>query len=222
MITTIVTAQDSINNPFGLVYKDAITENRKGAVHIETVTYDLNGIKIAANVYLPAGYNVNKKYPTIVVAHPNGGVKEQVAGLYAQRLAEAGYITIAADAAYQGASGGTPRNVDKPANRVEDIRGMANFITQYVGVNESELGVLGICGGGGYTLKAVQTDKRFKAVATVSMFNTGRARRNGYMDSQLATIQKRLEDASKARAAEAAGEEIAYNGDFDMTDAEAD
>lgn len=222
MITTIVTAQDSINNPFGLVYKDAITENRKGAVHIETVTYDLNGIKIAANVYLPAGYNVNKKYPTIVVAHPNGGVKEQVAGLYAQRLAEAGYITIAADAAYQGASGGTPRNVDKPANRVEDIRGMANFITQYVGVNESELGVLGICGGGGYTLKAVQTDKRFKAVATVSMFNTGRARRNGYMDSQLATIQKRLEDASKARAAEAAGEEIAYNGNFDMTDAEAD
>lgn len=222
MITTIVTAQDSINNPFGLVYKDAITENRKGAVHIETVTYDLNGIKIAANVYLPAGYNLNKKYPTIVVAHPNGGVKEQVAGLYAQRLAEAGYITIAADAAYQGASGGTPRNVDKPANRVEDIRGMANFITQYVGVNESELGVLGICGGGGYTLKAVQTDKRFKAVATVSMFNTGRARRNGYMDSQLATIQKRLEDASKARAAEAAGEEIAYNGNFDMTDAEAD
>lgn len=66
-----------------------------------------------------------------MVAHPNGGVKEQVAGLYAQRLAEQGYITITADAAYQGASGGMPRSVDKPANRIEDIHGMADYISQY-------------------------------------------------------------------------------------------
>jgi fermentation-respiration switch protein FrsA (DUF1100 family) len=70
----------------------------------------------------------------VVVAHPNGGVKEQVAGLYAQRLAEQGYITITADAAYQGASGGMPRSVDKPANRIEDIHGMADYISQYPGV----------------------------------------------------------------------------------------
>lgn len=68
----------------------------------------------------------------MVVAHPNGGVKEQVAGLYAQRLAEQGYITITADAAYQGASGGMPRSVDKPANRIEDIHGMADYISQYL------------------------------------------------------------------------------------------
>lgn len=78
-----------------------------------------------------------KKYPAVVVAHPNGGVKEQVAGLYAQRLAEQGYITITADAAYQGASGGLPRNVDKPAYRIEDIHGMADFITQYPGWTRS-------------------------------------------------------------------------------------
>ena len=85
------------NNPFGLVYKGAIMENVKGKVNIHPVTYTLNGLKIAANVYTPAGYEATKKYPAVVVAHPNGGVKEQVAGLYAQRLAEKGYITIAAD-----------------------------------------------------------------------------------------------------------------------------
>ncbi len=124
-----------------------------------------------------------RHYPAVVVAHPNGGVKEQVAGLYAQRLAESGYIAIVADASYQGASGGTPRNVDKPAFRIEDIRGMADFITQYRGVNTNQLGLLGICGGGGYSLKAAQTDKRFKAVAAMSMFNSGIVRRNGFMNS---------------------------------------
>ena len=144
-------------------------------------------------MYTPANFDPSKKYPAVVVAHPNGGVKEQVAGLYAQRLAESGYIAIAADAAYQGASGGQPRNVDKPANRIEDIRGMADFISQYAGVNADRLGLLGVCGGGGYSLKAAQTDKRFKALATLSMFNSGLVRRNGFMDSGLSTIQDTIE-----------------------------
>ena len=127
-------AADYKLNPFTLSYDGAITENVKGKVNIHPVTYKLNGIDISANVYTPANYNPSNKYPAVVVAHPNGGVKEQVAGLYAQRLAEQGYITIAADAAYQGASGGKPRNVDKPANRIEDIHGMADFITRYAGV----------------------------------------------------------------------------------------
>ena len=218
----IVSGQTKPDNPFGLVYRDAITENVSGQVNIYPVTYKLNGIIISANIYTPANYDPSKKYPAVVVAHPNGGVKEQVAGLYAQRLAENGYITIAADASYQGASGGEPRNVDKPANRIEDIRGMADFITQYAGVDANRLGLLGVCGGGGYSLKAAQTDKRFKAVATLSMFNTGLVRRNGFMDSGLSTIQERLKQASEARALEAAGGEVRYAADTKTTDEMAD
>lgn len=211
-------AADYRNNPFTLVYDGAITQNVPGHVNIHPVTYKLNGLDISANVYTPPSYDPKEAYPAVVVAHPNGGVKEQVAGLYAQRLAEQGYITIAADAAYQGASGGQPRYVDKPANRVDDIHGMADFITQYPGVNSARLGLLGICGGGGYSLKAAQTDKRFKSIATLSMFNSGRVRRNGFMDSQLSSIQERLQQASDARAQEAAGGKVLYANDVQLTD----
>ena len=202
------------NNKFGLVYSGAITENVPGKVNIHPVAYMLHGNRIAANVYTPADYDPmgDKKYPAITVAHPNGGVKEQVAGLFAQKLAEMGYVTIAADASYQGESGGEPRQRDYPANRIDDVSGMVDFLMSLSYVDTDRIASLGVCGGGGYTLAAAQADKRIKAVATLSMFNTGRVRRNGFMDGDKANIQARLQKAADARNKELQGE-VMYEGD---------
>lgn len=216
----LATGQEKKSNPYGLVYKGAINQNQSGKVHIHPVNYSLNGIEIAANIYTPAYYDPAQKYAAIVIAHPNGGVKEQVSGLYAQRLAEKGYITIVADASYQGASGGEPRNVDKPANRINDIHGMADYLSTFKGVDIQKIGLLGICGGGGYALKAAQGDKRFKKVATLSLFNSGRVRRNGFLDQDKATILERLTIATKAREKELLTGEVSYTGTAIPTDAE--
>ena len=208
-------------NAFGLVYEDAISENMPGEVNIHRVTYQVDGIDVVANVYTPAGYDPAKGYAAVVVAHPNGGSKDQVAGLYAQKLAEAGFVTIAFDARYQGESGGMPRRTDKPANRLGDIMGAIDFIQQYPGVDPERIGAFGICGGGGYTFATAQVDKRIKAVGTLSLFNTGDVRRNGYMRTQMDNIAERQREASLARQKEAAGAEPELAGFMNWTPDEA-
>lgn len=197
-------------NPFGLVYEGAIAKNEKGKVNIKSVTYASRGLKIAANLYLPSDFNPKAKIPAIIVAHPNGGVKEQVAGLYAQKLAESGYITLAFDAAYQGASEGKPRNVDTPQNRTEDISAALDYLLKVQGVDSNRIGILGICGGGGYTLNSAKSDKRLKAVAILSMFNSGLVRREGFLGSEKSSIQERLKNASEARTKEIVEGKISY------------
>lgn len=204
-------------NAFGLVYEDAIGENIPGRVNLQRVSYRIDGIDVVANVYTPAGYDPQKSYAAVVVAHPNGGSKDQVAGLYAQKLSEAGFVTIAFDARYQGESGGEPRRTDKPANRMGDIMGAVDFIQNYPGVDPERIGAFGICGGGGYTFATAQVDKRIKAVGTLSLFNTGDVRRNGYMRTQMNNIAERQRESSLARQAEAAGAEPELAGFMNWT-----
>lgn len=202
-------------NKFGLVYAVALEDNVPGGIELRPVTYkNFDGVELAANLYLPSEFDENKSLPAVIVAHPNGGVKEQVSGLFAQRLAEQGFVTLAFDAAYQGASAGTPRQTDRPANRVEDIRAGIDYLVRLQGVDTDRIGALGICGGGGYTIEVSKTDKRIKAVGTISMFNSGRVRRNGFGDSQVATIKDRLAQAAAARQKYAATGEVEYIGEL--------
>ncbi|WP_407380547.1 alpha/beta hydrolase [Methanobrevibacter sp.] len=207
-------------NKFGLVYENAIGENIPGKVNVKPVTYEVSGIKVAGNLYLPPDFDENNSYAAISVAHPNGGSKEQVAGLYAQKLAELGYVTLASDARYQGASEGQPRNRDYPENRIEDVSGMIDYLISLDYVNNDRTASLGICGGAGYTLAAAQQDKRINAVAVLSMFNTGRIRRNGFLDSEIELIQEKLQKGANARNKLLEGE-ILYEGDNpEMTEEE--
>ncbi len=136
-------------------------------------------IKVVGDMYIPKNIDKSKKHAAIVVGHPFLGVKEQTSGLHAQKLAEMGYVTLAFDASYYGESGGEPRNIEDPATRVEDFSAAVDFLSNHPLVDEHRIGVLGICGGGGYAVSAAQIDHRIRAIATVSMYDLGSARRQG-------------------------------------------
>lgn len=190
------------------------------SVMVENVTFKNRDMKVAGHLYSPKEKTAGKKYAAIVVGHPFNGVKEQTSGLHAALLAELGYVTLAYDATHYGESGGEPRQEEVVSDRVEDYSAALDFLTTLDYVDVERIGVLGVCAGGGYTLKAVQSDKRFKAVATLSMFNSGEVRRNGFQNSLINTIHDRLLQATKARAQEVAGGEIMYSGVASITDEE--
>ena len=183
--------------------------NKRG-VTIERVTYQARnmGTNIVANVFRPPGFDKSKQYPSIVVTHPFGGVKEQTAGLYAQHLAEEGFISVAYDASYQGESGGAPRLMEVPAQRLDDISCAIDYLVQQPQVDPNRIGSLGICAGGGYAMCNATTELRVKAIATVSMFNLGDARRNAMGRLSFEERMKRLKDAGVQRSKEARGEPV--------------
>ena len=146
---------------------------------MERVTFPNRGNTVAGNLFTPPGSGAGSKYPAIVVTHPFGAVKEQVSTLYAGKLTEQGFITLVFDASYQGESGGEPHFTEIPAARVEDIRCAVDFLSTHPQADEDRIGALGICAGGGYTINAAQTEHRIKAVAGVSTFDIGSARRSG-------------------------------------------
>ncbi|MCX4675153.1 alpha/beta hydrolase [Streptomyces sp. NBC_01433] len=172
------------------------------------VSFPSAGLELAGHLYAPDG-EAGGTRPAVVVGHPGGGVKEQAAGLYARRLAERGFVALAFDAAYQGESEGTPRGLEDPAHRVEDIKAAVSFLTTRDGVDPDRIGVLGICASGGYALPAAATDHRIRAVAAVSGVDIARQFRLGADGAQdPAVIQGMLDAAAAARTAEARGEGV--------------
>jgi fermentation-respiration switch protein FrsA (DUF1100 family) len=183
--------------------------SRKG-VTIDRVSYPARntGTGIVANLFKPAGFQPSRRYAAIVVTHPFGGVKEQTAGLYALRLAEQGFLTLAYDASYQGESGGEPRLMEVPGQRLDDISCAIDFFVRHPQVDAERIGSLGICAGGSYALCHATTELRVKAVAAVSVFNLGAARREGMGTISYDERMKRLRDAGEARSREAHGEAV--------------
>lgn len=165
-------------------------------------------IDLAADLYLPKNLDKSKKYKGIVVGPPFGSVKEQTSGLYAQKLAEMGYIALAFDPSFRGESGGLPRQIDVPEIRVEDFSAAVDFLSNHPFVDKDRIGVLGICASGSYGISAAQIDLRIKAIATVSMFDIGRARREGLEGTISISYEKRmqtLKEIGEQRTKEFAG-----------------
>jgi fermentation-respiration switch protein FrsA (DUF1100 family) len=182
-----------------------------GELALKNIQFSNNDIQMAGLLFLPKGFSESAKYASIVVVHPGGGVKEQTASVYAKALAEQGFVTMAFDASHQGASGGMPRFLDDPMRRVGDIYSAVDYMTTLPYVDLARIGALGICAGSGATIKAASTDRRIKAVGTVSAVDVGAAFRKGWEGKGSVTDQlKTLEAAAKQRTAEAAGAAPVY------------
>jgi len=180
----------------------------ENGVKVQKVSYPNRlQINVVANLFLPPDFDKTKKYPAIVVGHPFGGVKEQTSGLHAQKLAELGYVTLAYDASFHGESGGHPRHIEVPEIKVEDFSAAIDFLSNHSLVDKNRIGVLGICGSGGYSVAAAAIDHRIKALATVSMYDMGRARRQGIGDIiPYEQRMKTLDEIGEQRTREFAGE----------------
>ena len=140
------------------------------------------GITLAADLYEPK--DETGKLPAIAVSGPFGAVKEQCSGLYAQTLAERGFLTVAFDPSFTGESGGTPRNVASPDINTEDFQAALDFLSVQDNVDAEKIGIIGICGWGGMALNAAAVDTRIKATVTSTMYDMTRVTAKGYFDSE--------------------------------------
>lgn len=170
-------------------------------------------MKVVGNLYSPNDLKKNSKNAAIVVGHPMGAVKEQSSNLYAQKLAEQGFITLSIDISLWGESEGSPRNAVLPDLYSESFNAAVDFLRTQETVDKERIGVLGICGSGSFVISAAKIDPRMKAIATVSMYDMGAANRDALNKSQTLDQRKQIiKEAAEQRDVEFAGGKIKYTG----------
>lgn len=178
--------------------------------HQKVTFFNRLGINLVADLYVPKGVDRTRRHPAIIVGHPYGGVKEQTSGLYAQTMAERGFVTLAFDASYNGESGGQPHFIASHEAFVEDFSAAVDYLGTRAFVDRNRIGVIGICGSGGFSLAAAEVDPRIKAVATVAMYDIGQAHRQGLAERlDTAALRNNLQAVAAQRWAEAGGAERA-------------
>ena len=168
--------------------------------HTKITFHNRYGITLAADLYIPK--NTTEKLPAIANSGPFGAVKEQASGLYAQTLAERGFLTIAFDPSYTGESSGEPRYVASPDINTEDFCAAVDYLSTRNDVDTERIGILGICGWGGIALNAAAIDTRIKATATVTMYDMGRVNAKGYFDTVDANARYELRKQLNAQRTE--------------------
>jgi uncharacterized protein len=157
---------------------------KSAQVDLHRVTFrNKLGMEVVGNLFVPKTLDRSRRSAAIVVGHPMGAVKEQSANLYAQKLAEQGFVTLSFDLSFWGESAGQPRHTVAPEIYVDDFSAATDFLTTQAFVDPQAIGVLGICGSGSFALSAAQIDPRLKAIATVSMYDMGAATRDGLKKS---------------------------------------
>lgn len=154
----------------------------ENVAHCKITFHNRYGITLAADCYMPK--DAAGKLPAIAVSGPFGAVKEQASGLYAQAMAERGFLTIAFDPSFTGESGGFPRNVASPDINTEDFQAAVDYLTVHEQADPDKIGIIGICGWGGLALNAAALDTRIKATAASTMYDMSRVNAKGYFDSE--------------------------------------
>jgi uncharacterized protein len=187
--------------------------NTSPAIQATKVTFPNQLTNMDGNLFALSNMEKTKRYPTLVVVHPFGGVKEQTAGIYARKMAEKGYVTLAFDASHQGESGGYPRDTENPAERLEDIRCAVDYLTTLPMVDEDRIGLIGVCAGGSYALGVAPTELRAKAIASVSLWDLGVTAREGWPAPTYDRTNV-LVEIGKQRTSEARGQTIRRDASF--------
>ncbi|MCW3109158.1 MAG: hypothetical protein JWQ09_3664 [Segetibacter sp.] len=170
-------------------------------------------MNVAGHLFIPKSLDTNSKHAAIIVGHPMGAVKEQSADVYASKMAERGFITLAIDLSFWGESEGEPRNAVVPDISAEDFSAAVDFLGTRSFIDRNRIGVLGVCGSGSFVISAAKIDPRMKAIATVSMYDMGSASRDALNHSQTVEQRKKNQtEAAEQRYVEFAGGETKYIG----------